>query len=120
VWLAGFSCFVIALIYYGVEKTLGSFALFSCLLGSFVFNFELGRLMGFLKSHVPSLHSQLPHSWWFDFNAFFNPGLFSTPETSAPHYCAIQIYRAAWRFSAVALFLPLLIKWGNAVIAYVL
>jgi hypothetical protein len=110
-WLGVFCCFAAALMHYGIENTLGSFALFSVLLGGFAFNFEFGRLMGFLKLHAPSFYSQLPSSRWFEFSAFFSPRLLRTPEIDAPHYYAMQTYRAAWRFSVVAIFLPLLINW---------
>ena len=110
-WLVAFGCFIAALIYYGIENTLGSFALFSFLLGGFAFYFELGRLMGFLKLHAPAVYSQLASLRWLEFSTFFNPRLLRLPETSAPHYSAMQVFRAARRFSVVAISLPVLITW---------
>jgi len=110
-WLVAFGCFTAALINYGIENTLGSFALFSFLLGGFTFNFELGRLMGFLKLHAPALYSQFASLRWLEFSAFFNPRLLRLPETSAPHYSAMRVFRAARRFSVVTISLPVLIIW---------
>lgn len=110
-WLVAFGCFAAALMYDGIENTLGLFALFSSLLGGFAFNFELGRLMGFLKLHAPDSYSKLASLRWLEFSTFFNPRLLRIPETSAPHYSAMQVFRAAWRFSVVAISLPLLINW---------
>jgi hypothetical protein len=60
--------------------------------------------MGFLKLYAPALYSEFAGLRWLEFSAFFNPRLFCTPEISALHYRAVLIYRAAWRFSVVAIF----------------
>jgi hypothetical protein len=87
------------------------FALFSGTLGGYIFNFELGRLMGFLKTYAPKEFAALPQSRSFEALAFFSPRLLRPPESKAPHYNAICVYRSAWQFSVVAVFLPLILNW---------
>ena len=111
-WLAILCVFLAALALYGGEASIGWFALLSGLLGGYAFNFEFGRLMGFLKSHVPSEHSKLPSTRWFEVSAFFNPNLLRVPDSNAPHYRAIKIYRASWQFSVVAIFVPWFVNLG--------
>jgi hypothetical protein len=117
VWLAVLCVIAITLASHKDEASLAWFALTSGLLGGLVFNFEFGRLMGFLKSNCPAVYSQLPHSRLFEASAFFNPNLLRTPDSTAAHYNAMKTYRSAWLFSAVAVFLPLLLNWGAKIYA---
>lgn len=118
-WFVSLCLFIVALAFYGGEASIGWFVLLSSLLGGCAFNFEFGRLMGFLKSHVPSVYSKLPtSSRWFEVSVFFNPKLLRIPDSNAPHYHAMKIYRASWQFSVVAMLFPLLVNW--AVNAYIL
>lgn len=111
-WLTILCVFLVAFAIYGGEASIVWFALLSGLFGGYAFNFEFGRLMGFLKSQAPSVHSTLPSTRWFEVSAFFNPNLLRVPDRNAPHYRAIQVYRASWQFSVVAVVVPLLINWG--------
>ena len=95
-WLAALCVFLVALVFYGGEASIVWFALLSSLLGGYVFNFEFGRLVGFLKLHAPSVYSKLPSSRWFEVSAFFNPKLLRVPDSNAPHYHAMQVYRSSW------------------------
>lgn len=95
-----------------VHRNIGWFALLSGVYGVYVFHFEVGRLLGFLRAHVPSVSEKLPNSWSFETFAFFSPTLLRLPEsTSSPEYNAVHVYRTAWIFSIVSIAVPLLLNW---------
>lgn len=95
---------------------LGWFALFSGIGGVYVFHFEFGRLMCFLKVHCPERYVEFPHSTAFEVFAFIHPTLLRTfwqpkQSLSSTYSNAIQVYRSAWFFSFFTLaFLFVLIR----------
>ena len=106
--------FVVTAATDGISKHIGWFALVSCLGGGAVFNFEVGRLLGFVSKHVPE--KQFPKTKTFEALAFFHPKLLHEVATvkrgANDNYSqAVLVYRSSYLFSVIALFLPLLLAW---------
>ena len=106
-WLAACCLYFSTVFFAPLRTNLGWFALVTGIGGVYVFHFELGRLLGFLKTHSPDQFAKLPNSRAFEILAFFHPALLRTfwPHKDLPHNaygCAIVVYRSAWFFSLFA------------------
>ena len=115
-WLIAVLAFASFSFIYSPASSAGWFSLFSAILGGSVFNFEFGRLVGFLRSHCPEQYARLPKSVVFRALAFFHPALLRpcwavTRTTSDQYSHAILVYRSAWLFSLISIFSVLPLAW---------
>jgi hypothetical protein len=84
------------------------FALVAGVGSVYVFHFEFGRLMGFLKTHYPDQHAELKSKHFIEVLAFVHPSFirklwepFQSPPL--PYEYALRACRAAWLVAAVTL-----------------
>ena len=107
-WLVALVLYAFAARLYSPGAALGWFALVAGIGSVYVFHFEFGRLMGFLKAHCPTEHAELQRQPFLELLAFVHPGLIKKswqPSVSPvkPHESAFLVYRSAWLFSLVSL-----------------
>lgn len=102
-WFFALALWLISSAYVPLSETIGWFGL-AAVLGGYVFPFELGRLMGFLKINCPDQYIELHTARWLETMAFIHPALLRklvrlprSPSTSADS--AFLAYRSAWIFS---------------------
>jgi hypothetical protein len=113
-WLAACGIFALSVLVVSPSTGLGWFALLSGLGSICVFHFELGRLIGFLKTHCPDRYAELPNTHTFEIFAFFHPALLRSfwPHENSPfsaYTSAILVYRSAWFFTLFAVSFLLLL-----------
>ena len=107
-WLVALALYTLAALFYSPSAALGWFALFAGIGSMYVFHFEFGRLMGFLKAHCPAQHAELQRQPLLEVLALFHPSLIKKswqPSASPvkPYERAFLVYRSAWLFSLVSL-----------------
>ena len=113
-WFAALAVYFLSVAFYTPAAGLGWFAVVAGLGSVYVFHFEFGRLMGFLKTHCPTEHAELQRTRFLELLAFVHPRLVrrlwqphaSPPE---PHESAFLVYRSAWLFTLVSLVMLLVL-----------
>jgi hypothetical protein len=113
-WLVGLGVLLASSSVFPLGAGLGWFALVAGVGSAYVFHFEFGRLMGFLKVHCPSQHAELQSKHFLEVLAFAHPSLirklWQPPQSPPlPHELAFRVYRSAWLFSVASLAVILLL-----------
>ena len=113
-WLVALALYALGAFLYSPGAALGWFALVAGVGSVFVFHFEFGRLMGFLKAHCPTQHAELQRQPLLELLAFVHPGLIRkswqpNASPSRPYESAFLVYRSAWLFSLVSLVIILVL-----------
>jgi hypothetical protein len=91
-----------------LREGLGWFALVAGVGSVYVFHFEFGRLMGFLKTYCPDQHAELKSKHFVEVLAFVHPSFIRKlwqplQSPPLPHEYAFRVCRAAWLFAALTL-----------------
>ena len=107
-WFVALGVYLSSAFYFPLSAGLGWFALVAGIGSVYVFHFEFGRLMGFMKVHCPTQHAELQSKRFVEALAFVHPSLVRTfwqRRHSPPlvHECVLRVYRSAWLFSLVTL-----------------
>lgn len=107
-WLVACALWLASSQYWPLADSFGSFALLSGLGAVYVFHFELGRLVGFLRAHAPADYAELQDSPLLQTLAFIHPRIHQKLWAPAnvparPGDTAFRVYRSAWVFSALTI-----------------
>lgn len=105
-WILTLAAWLLSSLRMPLSESFGWFALVTGLGSSYVFHFEFGRLMGFLKAHCPEQHEYLQGKRFLAGLAFIHPTLFSrawqpSRQSQQLEESAFSTYRSAWFFSLV-------------------
>ncbi|MPM77782.1 hypothetical protein SDC9_124790 [bioreactor metagenome] len=106
--LAAFAVWLAISLHFPLSESFGVFALVTGLGSAYVYSFEFGRLMGFLKVHAPSQYAELQDIPLFETLAFVHPRMHRklwVPVNAPlrPRDTAFRVYRSAWIFSALTI-----------------
>jgi len=107
-WLVALALYALGAFLYSPRAALGWFALFAGVASVYIFHFEFGRLMGFLRVHCPTQYAELQRQPLLELLAFVHPGLIAKSwqpgaSPARPQEGAFSVYRSAWLFSLVSL-----------------
>lgn len=116
-WAALFialALYCLSVVFYSPAAGLAWFAVVAGIGSVYVFHFEFGRFMGFLKAHCPTQHAELQRTRFLEMLAFVHPSLIRKlwrPHASPtePQESAFLVYRAAWLFTLVSLLVLLVL-----------
>ena len=106
VWLAAFALYVASLAILSRGTALGWFGAVAGLGSAYVFHFEFGRFMGFLRAHCPVEFARLRQMRFLEAFAVVHPGLLRRmwgSHASPVEAGAYSTYRAAWSFAVISL-----------------
>lgn len=103
-WFIVLSIYLLSALHFPLSAGLGSFAVVVGIGSICVFNFEFGRLMGFLRVHCPAQYMELRSKPFVEALAFVHPSLirrlWQSPHSPLlAHEGAFRLYRSAWLFS---------------------
>jgi hypothetical protein len=107
-WFIALAIYLFSATVVSLSASLGWFALVVGLGSVYVFHFEFGRLMGFLRAHCPNEYATLQDKPFVKVLAFVHPSLirrFWGPRQSplSIEERALLVYRSAWLFTFVSL-----------------
>lgn len=107
-WIAALIVWLLSSLRMPLAEGLGWFALVVGLGSVYVFHFEFGRLMGFLRVHCPVQHAELQAKPFIEAVAFVHQSILSRSWLSSHsphqvHESAFRVYRSAWLFSLLTL-----------------
>ena len=105
-WLAAFVLYVASLAVVSRGSAMGCFGAVAGLGSVYVFHFEFGRFMGFLRANCPVEFARLQQMRFLEAFAIVHPGLLRrmwASHASPAEAGAYSTYRAAWSFAVVTL-----------------
>jgi hypothetical protein len=105
-WFGAFALYVVSMTVVSRSVALGWFGVIVGFGSAYVFHFEFGRLMGFLRANCPVEFARLRQMRFLESVAFVHPGLIRRMwgvHASPVEARAYSIYRAAWSFTLISL-----------------